>query len=114
LEISFRTNKLCKECNDYTKLVKRYGPRCAKRIRHRLDELADVDCLDDIRRLPQARCHELEGNRKGQLAVDLEHPRRLVFSPDHDPIPSKSDGGLDWKAVSAIMVLRVEDYHGKR
>ena len=26
------------------------------------------------------RCHALKGNRKGQYAVDLEHPYRLVFT----------------------------------
>lgn len=113
MDISFRTKKLCKECNDYTKLIKTYGAECAKLIRRRLDDLADVDSLDDLRRLPQARCHELKGDRKGQLALDLKHPFRLIIEPNHEPKPVKADGGLDWKAVIAITVLGVEDYHGE-
>lgn len=113
MDISFRTSKLCKECNDYTKLVKKHGNQCAKLIRRRLDDLADVDSLNDLRYLPQARCHELKGNRKGQLALDVKHPFRLIIEPNHKPIPTKEDGGLDWKAVTAITVLGVEDYHGE-
>jgi hypothetical protein len=61
--------------------------------------------------LPQARCHELTGDRKGSLAVDVEHPKRLIFEPDHNPRPEKADGGLDWRQVTKIRVLAIEDYH---
>lgn len=112
MDISFRTKKLCKECNDYTKLVRKHGDQRAKLIRRRLDDIHDADTLHDLRRLPQARCHELRGDRKGQLALDLKHPFRLIIEPNHEPIPEKSDGGLDWKSVTAITILGVEDYHG--
>ena len=57
------------------------------------------------------RCHELTGGRKGQLSVDLEHPYRLIFIPNHEPIPRKPDGGLDWKLVTSIMIIGIEDTH---
>jgi proteic killer suppression protein len=49
---------------------------------------------DDISRLPPARCHELTGNRSGQLSVDLEYPYRLLFIPANEPIPIHPHGGL--------------------
>jgi len=59
-----------------------------------------------------SRCHELTGGRRaGQLSVDLDHPCRLIFEPDHDPIPLLADGGLDWSKVTAIRILGVEDTH---
>jgi proteic killer suppression protein len=64
-----------------------------------------------MRYLPQVRCHELKGDKQGTLAVDLGHPYRLIFEPAINPIPRKSDGGLDWSQVTAIRVLTVEDYH---
>jgi proteic killer suppression protein len=64
-----------------------------------------------MRQLPGARCHELTGDLKGQLAVDLAHPFRLVFSPAHDPQPTKEDGGLNWTEVTAICIDNVVDYH---
>jgi hypothetical protein len=47
----------------------------------------------------------------GQLAVDLIHPKRLVFVPDHAPVPTKDDGGLDWTGVTRIVVVEITDYH---
>jgi proteic killer suppression protein len=83
----------------------------SKIIRNRLDDLAAADSLDVIRKLPQHRCHELTGNRKGQLAVDLAHPYRLIFKPDDDPPVTKTDGGIDWKRVKTILIIEIEDYH---
>ncbi len=57
------------------------------------------------------RRHQLEGNRAGQYAVDLVHPNRLVFVPNHDPIPRKKDGGIDTDQVTAITIIEVVDYH---
>lgn len=67
--------------------------------------------LQEVPIRPPERRHELKGQRKGQFAVDLKHPRRLVFRPNHDPLPRKPDGGLDLEAITAIMILKVEDYH---
>ena len=62
--------------------------------------------------MPQAHCHELKGNRKGTLAVKLDHRLRLIFKPADEPVPLKADGGLNWKEVRAIRILSIEDYHG--
>lgn len=112
MEIHFQSKKLRKTCNDFRRLQKEYGQRQAKLIRRRLDELRAANVLAHIRHLPQARCHELHGDRKGQLAVDLKHPYRLIFEPYHDPIPRKQDQGLDWAKVTTILIIGVEDYHG--
>ena len=62
---------------------------------------------------PPGRCHELTGGKRaGQLSVDLDHPYRLIFLPDHEQVPRLEDGGLDWARVTAIKILGVEDTHG--
>ena len=53
----------------------------------------------------------ISGNRDGQFAVDLFHPHRLVFEPNHRPLPRKDDGGIDTEQVTAITILDVIDYH---
>lgn len=111
MDIIFKTKKFAKEANDYKLLQLRYGPQRAKLIRRRLDELRAATALDEIRSLPQARCHELTGDRAGQLSVDLDHPYRLLFRPCNDPVPQKPDGGLDWTKVTQIEILSVEDTH---
>jgi plasmid maintenance system killer protein len=112
LDIWFSSTKLQKECNNATLCVRRYGPRRAALIQRRLDELRAADILENIRHLPGPRCHELKGDRDGQLSVDLDHPYRLIFEPANDPVPQKPDGGLDWSQVTAISILEVTDTHG--
>jgi toxin HigB-1 len=57
------------------------------------------------------RCHALTGNRRGQFGMALWGANRLVFEPDHDPIPTLEDGGTDQSAVTRIRILEVVDYH---
>jgi len=111
VEILFQGRKLEKECKDQYQRIKKYGAVRARFIEHRLDEFEDVENLEQMRLFQQARCHELKGDRKGTLAVDLDHPYRLIFEPANDPVPRKPDGGLDWAKVTVIRILEVSDYH---
>lgn len=111
MDILFSTKKFEKECNNQQLLVRCYGSVTAKRLRQRLDDLRAATCLEVMRKLP-GRCHELKGNRVGQLSLDLEHPYCLIFKPGNDPIPLKEDGGLDWAGVTIVIVIGVEDTHG--
>lgn len=110
MDIKFEDTDLADDCNDFKRLVRKYNMHRAKLIRRRLDDLRAAANLDTMRNLP-GRCHELKGNRDGQLSVDLDGPYRLIFCPDQDPIPVKDDGGLDWLEVTAIVVLEVVDTH---
>lgn len=112
MEIYYTSKKIQAMCTSERQMVKELGRPMAVKLMQRLSELEAAETLDDIRHLPGARCHELKGDRAGQLAVDLVHPRRLVFCPQHDPIPAKPDGGLDWSQVRTIIVLEIVDYHG--
>jgi proteic killer suppression protein len=100
-----------KLCNSDKELTREFGPDCAKRIRRRLDDMRAADNLGILRLLPQNRCHELIGDRDGQLAVDVKQPLRIVFEPADQPIASKADGGLDWERTLSIKILEVVDYH---
>ena len=113
MDISFKSTKLEKEFNEGKWLIKIHGSRRAKVIRVRLAELRAAVSLHDVGTPYDGpgRCHELTGNRKGQLSVDLDHPYRLIFVPNNKPIPLKNDGGLDWKRVTEIMITGIEDTH---
>jgi len=113
LDISFKNTKLKKEFNEGKQLEKVHGILRAKKIKNRLTELRAASNLYDFwpPKSGPARCHELTGKQKGQLSVDLDHPYRLIFVPNHNPVPLKSDGGLDWKQVTAIKITGIEDTH---
>ncbi len=91
-------------------MVRIYGEANAKKIMARMQVLAVAPSLDAVPTYPPDRCHELKGNRRGQFAVDLVQ-RRLVFRPDHSPVPMKGGGSVDKSRVTAIEILSVEDYH---
>jgi plasmid maintenance system killer protein len=110
MEIRFASGKFAREANDSRQLVRTYGDRRAKLIRRRLDELRAAESLADLRNLPGPRCHELRGDRKGQISVDLDHPYRLLFTPA-EPVLYRTDGGLDWDRIESVVILGVEDTH---
>ena len=111
MEVLFSTRKMQRDCSTERDMVRRWGKPLAKKLQQRLMELSAAQTLADMSRLPPARCHELTLDRKGQLSVDLAHPYRLIFVPDHDPAPSKTDGGLDWAGVTRVLVVKVVDTH---
>jgi proteic killer suppression protein len=79
------------------------------KIQLRLDQLRAALTLADMAALPAARCHELQGDRQGQLAVDLVHPWRMIFTPVE--WIEKDAGGLDWSKVEVIVIEEIVDYH---
>lgn len=77
----------------------------------RIGVLKNGSSLSKVSTTRPERRHQLKGDRKYQFAVDLVHPFRLVFEPDHDPLPRRKDGGIDLEEVTAIEILEVVDYH---
>lgn len=115
MEVSFKNKKLAKMFKDHASLAKEYGDEMAHKIGERMQRLEKASSLGDLwppYRKPD-RCHEMTGDRQGQLSVDLKHPRRLLFVPDHDPIPTRNppQGGLDWDRVIRVKIIAVEDTH---
>ena len=111
MEVQFSTRKMQRDCSAEREMVRRWGAALSKRLQQRLMELSAAQTLAEMSRLPPARCHELTADRKGQLSVDVAHPYRLIFVPDHDPLPLNSDGGLDWAGVTKIVIIEVADTH---
>lgn len=111
MEIHFRTRRLQKIFNSEKNLSREYGSRMAQRIKVRLAVLKNARSLSQVPRTPPDRCHPLAGNRLGQYAVDLAQPYRLVFEPEHDPLPRRDDGGVNLCEVTAITLVGVLDYH---
>lgn len=58
------------------------------------------------------KCHQLHADRAGEFAVNLWGPYRLIFEPNHDPLPLFDDGGIDKSKVTNIRIKEVDDYHG--
>lgn len=111
MDVYFKTKKMQKACVSMNRMIAEFGEKRAKKLGQRLTELDAAENLDQMSRLPPARCHELTGNLKGVLSLDLDHPYRLLILPANDPVPRKPDGGLDWSMVTAVQVVDIVDTH---
>lgn len=109
MEVSFDDPDLAETFRNERELRKKHGAVRAKKIQQRLNDLDAAETLAIMRTAP-GRCHELRGDRAGQLSLDLDHPYRLLFRPVGNPDPGPG-GGLDWSAVRAVVVIGIEDTH---
>ena len=69
----------------------------AEKIHMRIDQISAADSVEMLVRYHIGRCHGLQGDRKGQYAMDLVHPYRLIFTKE------------DSHTVS-VRIEEIEDY----
>jgi plasmid maintenance system killer protein len=110
VRISYKSNKLKKSLTEAKEMQKAFGDM-AKKVNQRMKELSASDNLQVLKSIPAANCHELRGNRKGEFAVDISANYRIIFVPDHDPIPHMDDKSIDCIEITDIRILGTEDYH---
>jgi proteic killer suppression protein len=91
---------------------KHFGAKRWTLLRRRIVQLEGAPTLVDLDNAP-GYPHQLSGDRAEQFAMSLDGPFRLVFTPDHDPMPRTDDGGIDRARVTQVLVLEVADYHGR-
>jgi proteic killer suppression protein len=109
---SFSSNGLKKELSDAKAMARAYGDR-AKQLKMRLDLLAQATSLADVPTGSPTYCHQLSSDRKDQFAVTIKENWRLIFQSDPNPPPKLPEGGVDFRAIKAITLIEVTDYHGK-
>jgi plasmid maintenance system killer protein len=109
VEVTYDDPRLKRLFESEKELRKQHGMVRAKKIQTRIANLQAAETLDDMRMLP-GHCHELTENFAGMLSLDLDQPYRLLFRPVKET-PSGPGGGLDWKQVTAVVVVSVTDTH---
>lgn len=110
MRVTFANERLKTGLESDKAVRRRWGEPTRRQLRARLDDLAAADCLETMRTLP-GHVEELTGDLAGQLSLRLPDGLRLLFEVADDPVPRKSDGGLDWRAVRSVRVMGVENYH---
>ncbi len=109
MEINFKTRKLATVLNNSKQIDRKYGSS-AKKIKMRLNDMAIVENLEKLMALP-GRHHPLTGHRNGQFACDLEHPYRLIYQPDNEPLPIDDNNALIYSKVTIVEIIEITDYH---
>jgi toxin HigB-1 len=108
MKITFENEDYKTLCEQSNVAQRKLGPKMAKKLRARLAELMAASSVVE---LCTGHPHPLKGDRAGQFALDLGKMHRLVFEPDHDPVPFKDDGGIDWSQVTQVCIVWIGDYH---
>ncbi|MBR2294438.1 MAG: type II toxin-antitoxin system RelE/ParE family toxin [Clostridiales bacterium] len=98
MEITYKNNKIKKVCTDARTAEKNYGLEMAAKIHQRIDEIRAADTVEMMIQFHIGRCHQLKQDRKGQYAMDLVHPYRLIFEKEGDQIQIAN-------------ILEIVDYH---
>src|SRR3954452_19944042 len=101
IDISWRNRKLEKTIASARTAQATYGADGFKLLRRRLAALAAAPTLGDLEGTP-GNLHPLTGARSGQFALNLAGGARLVFEPDHDPLPVLADGGVDRAGITKV------------
>lgn len=98
MDIIYKNKKIKKVCTDARTAERTYGWQMANKIHQRIDEISAADNVEMMIKFHIGRCHPLAHNRKGQYAVDLVHPYRLVFEKNGD-------------MIQIANILEIVDYH---
>ena len=112
IDISWSDPKLQKSCSSDRQGRRTLGAEQWKVLQRRLVSLEAAPTLADMAGVP-GNCHQLSGDRAGQFALNLRGSYRLIFEPNHDPIPCADDGGIDRSLVTRVLITEVVDYHGR-
>jgi proteic killer suppression protein len=98
VDITYKNKKIMKICTEASVARKTYGIEMSERIHQRIAEITAADSVEFMITYKIGRCHPLTQNRKGQYAVDLVHPYRLVFEKNGNEIQIAN-------------ILEIVDYH---
>lgn len=112
MEVTYKNKHLQKCAEDESYSKRKLGSVRSEKHLQRIGDLFDANTLEDVRYLP-GNYHELTANRKGQWAVSLDGPYRLIFTPHESPIPTDSNGKYIWIEIKGVELEEIENYQGK-
>lgn len=98
LEITYKNRRIEKVCTDIKVSDKTYGNEMSNKIQMRIDQITAAETVEEMIQYHIGRCHSLTSNRKGQYAVDLVHPYRLIFEKHGEQI-------------QIAHIMEIVDYH---
>ena len=98
MDITYKNNKIKKVCTDAKTAERTYGREMADKIHQRIDEIRAADTVEMLVQFHIGRCHPLSNNRKGQYAMDLVQPYRLIFEKFSEDL-------------QIVRIIEIKDYH---
>ena len=102
-------------CTDFRKAKEEVGPIVADKLLSLINFLESANDLMDVKNIPMYHLHPLEGDRKGQYAIDLGRKLgwRLIIIPEDSEGNElgTSDINVVYKSTSIILVWEVSNHY---
>lgn len=98
MQITYKNRRLERVCTDVSAAEKAYGREMADKISMRIGQISMADTIEQMIQHHIGRCHALTNNRKGQYAMDLVHPYRLILTKQGD-------------RIQIAHIIEIVDYH---
>lgn len=98
MQITYKNRRIERVCTDVSAAEKAYGREMADKISMRIGQISMADAIEQMIQNHIGRCHALTNNRKGQYAMDLVHPYRLILTKQGD-------------RVQIAHIIEIVDYH---
>lgn len=98
MKVTFKNKRMERICTQNEIAIRKFGLNMSEKIEQRISELIAFKTVDQLILYSLGHCHQLKGNRKGQYAIDLVQPYRLIFM--------KEDSKIE-----IIQIIEIVDYH---
>ena len=98
MKVHYRTKSLERICTNLEVAIKKYNVSMAEKIHIRIDQIKAADSVAELVHNRIGRCHSLQGDRRGQYAMNLEQPYRLIFTEENEETVS-------------VRIDQITDYH---
>ncbi|MBQ3333983.1 MAG: type II toxin-antitoxin system RelE/ParE family toxin [Eubacteriaceae bacterium] len=98
MDITYKNKRIKRICTNASIAERTYGREMADKIHQRIDQIIASDTVEMMIQYRIGRCHILKHDRRGQYALDLVHPYRLIFEKN----------GSD---IQIAKILEITDYH---
>lgn len=105
LDLAFDSRPLRQLCESHAKAKRELGEEVAKKLKARL---ADFQAAATVKDIPAGKPIELDGDKVGQMAVELTDGFRLIFCANHNRIPILQKDKVDWSQVTRIKIMNIE------
>ena len=107
--IFFKNKKIEKICNNPKQAKLAYGQKCCNKLNQRLSEISACENFEILSKLPNNGFHSLKGDRKGQYALKIEDPMRLIVVPIID---DEKNYETNFPDIKELIIIEIVDYHG--
>ncbi|KAA3609685.1 MAG: hypothetical protein D8M58_21580 [Calditrichaeota bacterium] len=105
MEIAFKSKKLRDICQNELTAKKELGYKVSTKLKHRL---ADIRAAGTIFEIVVGNPRELLESKSNYI-MDIGENYIIRFSANHVNNPRTSDQKIDWKKVTRIKILSIEE-----